>query len=345
MKEYFLNLMQPCCGLSYQEMRDFINAVDFTIEENRDKVLEGVTRKGSLTQEAWMIFIGSIELNDTINLELLQEWSGQDCKLSCEQWQQVIGGVYFKTNFHVIIDTSYFYNYKDAQGNSYNIMLDNAQNLKLWLEGGYDVMIGQQQNDCTNVVITDFRIVGVDGNKTEIKCNVDADGTKLFFMRFPNVFKVGNVRGLQSLWFSAIQSQTFDLKQDLPYLQRIVIISSPMLKGFDTKINLQNLQDITINNCGLIDFNPSIDFPNIISLSFGGNNDFHKFNPTSKFPRLQYLHFSYQTMTDFTATNWIWFTPMGDTNHIITFDNCPNSTFIGSPAHQLFVSRNWQIIA
>ena len=296
MKEYFLNLMKPCCNLSYLEMREFINAVEFNSEENRQEVLQGVTRKGTLTQEAWMLFIGSVPLNDTINLELLQEWSGSECKLTCEQWQRVIGGVYFNTNFDVTFN----------QKSVYNNITDEAS-FRQWLENSVNDY--GEQNQLQNVEISDFRIEQDDDGYNRVRCNLNATAERINFTYTRNFKKIGNILGLKYVTaFNTFADNIFE--NDNETLEEISINGAYSFRKFEPKGNLPNLKKLIFNFCDFSDgFILKKDFPSLTRLVIYGCN-LTVFNPTKRLPSLVYLQVeNNQQLVDFSAINWIWFIP------------------------------------
>ena len=340
MKEYFLNLMKPCCNLSYLEMREFINAVEFNSEENRQEVLQGVTQKGTLTQEAWMLFIGSVPLNDTINLELLQEWSGSECKLTCEQWQRVIGGVYFDTNYYI---EPLKFEAKIKKGvNIETILINTEENFKDWLEYGVDSN-NNYLNVLQNIKIEDFRVEDdINTGIKKIKCNLFADGSQIGFSdNIHFVIKIGKVKNLESLNLLGVSNLYLSqIISDLSELKKIKISHCWSFQNFDNKKDMQSLEEIRIDNVSLAEgFVPKGNFPNLRFLEIQNAYDMRWFKPTAKMPNLKYLFIlgANSNFAGWDSTNWTWFIP---DNGKAYFYNC---NIEKTPVYSRLLNKNWNV--
>lgn len=340
MKEYFLNLMKPCCNLSYLEMREFINAVEFNNEENRQEVLQGVTQKGTLTQEAWMLFIGSVPLNDTINLELLQEWSGQECKLSCEQWQRVIGGVYFdEFNFRVRLYNNSVQIKRAPASLIEWLDIETADDFKLYLELGVDNGGNYLNPSIQNIVITDFSIIN-DGDNITLRCNLFADCEEInFYDQFYKIYRIGEISGLIAL---GVRNSNFDLseiKTDLSSIEKMYF-SYTLENGFNPSQELPNLSNLTIDYGYLLDFKPTKNLPNLHQLEITRTQSMEKFNPTNKMPALERLILiENYALVDLNAINWTWFIP--DNGYAQIHHN--GVSIEGSQLLQRLEHKNWDV--
>jgi len=125
----------------------------------------------------------------------------------------------------------------------WSILLDNTGSLypvtnqttfEQWLTDGYD-SIGNEQNDFTNIVITDFLMTG-----NRIQCNLSADGINFALSDNTIVVanKIGTINGLEKLQLSANQIVSFNPTVALPSTLKHLKLGGNQIVSFNPTIPL-----------------------------------------------------------------------------------------------------------
>jgi hypothetical protein len=159
-----------------------------------------------------------------------------------------------------------------------------------------------EENNMTNIVITDFSLVG-----NSLTCNLTADGSVLDIseMQVTEVLSCGNVEGLQILLLESNQIVTFNPTIALPVGLQYFSLGNNQIVTFNPTIALPvGLQYFSLDNNQIVSFNPTIALPvNLQTLSLD-NNQIVNFNPTNALPAsLQSLYLSGNQIVNFNPTN------------------------------------------
>lgn len=249
----------------------WINALKLNDESKRQDILHELGTNGKLSDEGWQILIGAVVLNDTLNLELIQEWQGECNFPTCVHMTLLVTGVeYNLLPFNVTfenIQNSFF----DKDGNG--IEINNAFDFKTALEAGYDYDANGaiKKLGYKNVYIDDFEI---DGNNITCLLYADANYGDLI-LRTTEVLQLGgfvNVSGLRTstsaqYLSSAIYPFIEKMKKTIIYLE---LTDMGIVDFFDELPNLPNLTTLNLARNSITEFVDS--YPNLKYLDLSQNN-------------------------------------------------------------------------
>ena len=144
----------------------------------------------------------------------------------------------------------------------------NEASFRTFLESGQD---GEgSSNSLTNVVITDFSLVG-----DRITCNLSAIGSsfQLSNIEVTDVASIGSIVGLVSLVLGDNQIVTFDPTLPLPNSLEFLSFSSNQIVNFDPALPLPiSLFTLDIGSNQIVTFNPSVSLPNSLNTLYIGFN-------------------------------------------------------------------------
>lgn len=336
MKDIFLELLKPCCRFSFENFRKFINAVEFRDESVRQEILNGIKIDGNLTPSAWVLFIENAIFDLYLTDEMLQTWLDDCFDLSCERWEYLVKHVVYSSNFEVSYNEGFEGQFLIGRrgGRPQYININNADDLKLWLEEGIDYFGGE--NNLTNVKIIDFKKEYINVSYT-IKCNLYADGEEIQFSQiFNRVHKFGEIKGLKTLKMYYNEVREFIVKNEAETLETIYIEGLYDLQSFDTLVNLKSLKDlrlIFVNE--LQEFDPTKPLPNLETLKIFASS-LTRFTPTKPLPKLSTIQVQKNNIQDWSFTNWISHLPKNGT---CCFDG--DALFDGSPTDIKLRNKEW----
>jgi len=178
-------------------------------------------------------------------------------------------------------------------------------------------------NDLTNIVISNFSIVG-----NRITCNLSADGTilDLSLMQVTDITSIGNLGQLQYLDLNSNQIINFDPTIALPISLKYLYLYNNQIITFDPTIALpSSLQVLYLNNNQIITFDPTIALP--ISL------------------KSLYLYNNQMTIAGYTASEtWANTQPIF-TSLCNVFFNSNIDNVSGTNLEAILISKNCQVIS
>ena len=279
MKDIFLDLLKPCCGFSFLELRRFINAIKFNSEENRQIILGGIQTNGNLSQAAWELFTGTVIYNENLNAELLGEWIGECYKLNCEQLKQLIEGVEYNiSQFDITADWE---NATDFEGNPFPVT--DEESFKNWLSSQkryYGDSDDVEKTKIKDIYIENFSLIS-----GRITCDLYANANYSFLdLSNIEVSKVTNLGGIVNLFALSISNSNIP-NEAINYLfdnydffvLRYLDLSNNQLTEFNPSLPLPNLNNLHLSNNQLTEFN------HINWINFVKNNGYAVFsnNPVS----------------------------------------------------------------
>lgn len=321
MKEIFLNLMQPCCGLEFLELKRFINAISLTNESKRQVILQELGTNGKLSTEGWFVFAENAQLdNDIITANEIKDLATNDCKFpTCENWKTLIDAVGFNVlPFNVTfknIENSFF----DVNGNG--LAIENVNDFKFALKNGYNYDYDTQNMTkigFKDVYITDFVI---DGN--QITCNLYANANYSFWsLLADDITSLGGIVNLSGFFTENLtEANSKNVLRDFlnksnSTISRLSIINSGLTDFESGDWNLPNLRylDLSTNQIDVFSINSTkieylylgsnmiteinYNIPNIVALALN-ENPITEFKPNNDLPKLRYLYLSETLITEF----------------------------------------------
>lgn len=167
---------------------------------------------------------------------------------------------------------------------------------KIFLESGDDG--GGGQNSLTDVVITDFSLVG-----NRLVCNLSANGTILYLnnIQISDIVSFGNIIGLQQLRLNNNQIITFDPTIALPSGLQELYLGSNQIITFDPSIALpSSLQSLILGSNDIVTFDPGIALPTGLQNLLLNSNQIVTFDPSIALPTgLQQLNLADNNIVTF----------------------------------------------
>ena len=106
MKSKFLEALRPCCSFSYQIFREWISALAFYDESQKDEVLKEIRIDGTMSRKGWNLLLIDNARSETLDLrEVREKWLGDCNSLNCEQWESLINELLYREE----IQTNLYY--------------------------------------------------------------------------------------------------------------------------------------------------------------------------------------------------------------------------------------------
>ena len=200
------------------------------------------------------------------------------------------------------------YNF-DVTGN-WNLTTDDEGNpapvtdvlsFKTWLESGWTPEQWDSPNSFTDVVVSDFSLVG-----GRLTANVTTSGGDWFALEGLEITQVNSVSigDFTTLGLSNNQLTTFNPTIALPTGLQYLDLSYNQIVDFNPTTPLPTgLQMLNLGYNEIIDFNPTTPLPTGLQMLNLGYNEIIDFNPTIALPTgLPNLDLSYNQIVDFNPT-------------------------------------------
>lgn len=112
MKSKFLEALRPCCSFSYQIFREWISALAFYDESQKDEVLKEIRIDGTMSRKGWNLLLIDNARSETLDLrEVREQWLGDCNSLNCEQWESLINELLYREE----IQTNLYYGGTDPK--------------------------------------------------------------------------------------------------------------------------------------------------------------------------------------------------------------------------------------
>ena len=218
MKNVFLGLLSPFCRWDYKAMKRWLETIKLNDENNRQLILNEL-RNGWITEEGWIIILEQVELTG-LSSSTIQEWMGDDCFPTHEQWVEIVTATsYINPFINFIVRADWEANGVTDEA-SFRTSLETPYN---WSYGRYQILELPDENEAqATFIIKDFVLEG-----DKISCEIQGDGNMLDLMNY-NVLEIIrlNFSGLQGLYLGSNQITTFNPDGNFSGLQTLDLSSN-----------------------------------------------------------------------------------------------------------------------